>query len=103
FSPEFEARALRKMKRLCDHQIRILQPRPANRVPRAVSNYKLWRSREGRGVEILGDTTAIKLVGVTDSVGPLNCKTQARVVVGSLGHWNRVARLHPHQARNLPT
>src|SRR5439155_21405333 len=84
FRAELDVHALRNTKRLSDHQVRILEPWSANRVARAGSNHKLRRGCECAGVEVLAHTAAIKLVGVADSVGPLNGKTQARVVVGSL-------------------
>src|SRR5579871_4173192 len=74
---EFEIETLRNAKCLPDHQVRILETGSANRVSRTGPNYKLRRGREGCCVEVLRHAAPVKVVGVADSVGPLNRITQA--------------------------
>src|SRR5689334_10166465 len=70
FRAELEIHSLGDAEGLPDHQIRILQPWAAHRIPRTAAKSKLRRHRESRGIEPLPGAAAVECIGITEAIGP---------------------------------
>src|SRR6202158_1256878 len=77
FGAEFEVHAFRDPECFSDHQVCILETGATDRVARTVADHKLGGCGEGRGAEVFGDASAIKLIWIADPAGPLRREAQA--------------------------
>src|SRR5579864_2657840 len=99
---KFEIYFFSDSERFPQHQVRVLQGRSAHRGARTCPNGKLRRCRERRPVEPLRDRAICEIVGIANPVRALRSVSQIRVRIRRLRDYNKISRLCPNQAGNLP-
>jgi len=95
FRAELKVHGFANPKSLPDHQIRILQPGPSHRVAGTGSDSKLGRRREGGYIKVFRHTPIGKVIGIADSVRPLDRVPQGGIVIRGLCNGHGVTRLNP--------
>ena len=89
-------------KRLPQHQVCVLQTGASHWIPGAASDRELRRKHKSRGLEPLRSAPIRQSVGVAYTIRPLCAIPEVGIGVGGLGDCDRISRLHPDQACNLP-
>src|SRR5215471_20521971 len=77
FGAHVESNALRDAEYLADHEVGVLQARPAHRIAGTAADDELRGGLKCCRIEPLPRTAVGKLVGISNAVGPLNREAEA--------------------------